>query len=137
MTKSKDKVGQPSTAPVSFPRWREVLHNEPFALVLKRSHEGEIFAFLKYLKAARCRASVASVLDYLRDLEQQGQPTETARLALRWFFQAAADRIHSGIEEALPQPSPPVIVAERTDRGGPPWEQRMYGTVNPPTAMAN
>jgi hypothetical protein len=28
MQKSKDKVGTPANAPVSFPRWREVLHSE-------------------------------------------------------------------------------------------------------------
>ena len=37
-------------APVSFPRWREVLHREQFSAELLRSHEGKIFAYLKNLK---------------------------------------------------------------------------------------
>lgn len=126
MTKSEDKQTAPSTVPVSFPRWREVLHNEPFAPTLVQTHEGEIFAFLKHLKQARRRASVASVLEYLHSLEEQGKPTEAARAALRWFFQAAAHQAQNGADQiAPPAESLPVIRIERGDRGGPPWEQRM------------
>jgi integron integrase len=106
-----------------------VLHNEPFDSAVKRAHEGEIFAYLKHLKTVRRRASVASVLDYLRGLEEQGRSTEAARLALRWFFQAAAQQMRSGIDEGLPQPSAPVIAPERTDKGGPDWEQRMVAAL--------
>jgi hypothetical protein len=131
MTKSKDKHPQPSTAPVSFPRWREVLHREQFSAELLRSHEGEIFAYLKYLKSARSRASIGSVLEYLRNLDEQGRPTETARSALRWFFQAAAHQMRSGIDEIAPVSPEPVQVirTERSDVGGPPWEQRMVAVL--------
>jgi len=131
MTKSEDKQRRPSTAPVSFPRWREVLSSENLSPALTRSHEGEIFAYLKHLKATRSRASVESVLEYLRDLDEQGRPTEAARLALRWFFQAAAQQIQSGIGKIAPEPLEPVQVIriERGDRGGPPWEQRMVAVL--------
>jgi integron integrase len=126
MTKSQDKQVAPSTTPVSFPRWREVLHNEPFSPEQMRTHEGEIFAFLKHLKQARRRASVASVLEYLQGLEEQGKPTEAARAALRWFFLAAAHQAQSGAEQIAPRAeSVPVIRIEQGDQGGPPWEQRM------------
>lgn len=131
MTKSKDKDLQPSTAPISFPRWREVLRSEQLSPTLARSHEAEIFAYLKYLKAARQRASVESVRAYLRHLEEQGQPTEAARSALRWFFQAAAQQIRSGVDERAPVPpeSVQVIRVEQADQGGPPWEQRMVAVL--------
>jgi hypothetical protein len=133
MTKSEDKQQQqqPSTAPVSFPRWREVLHSEQLNPALARSLEGEIFAYLKYLKAVRRRASVESVLEYLRHLEGQGRETEAARSALRWFFQAAAQQAQSGMDEIEPAPPEPVQVirVEQGDHGGPPWEQRMVAAL--------
>ncbi len=130
MTKSKEQPQQPSKAPVSFPRWREVLRSEPLTPALALSHEGEIFAYLKYLKASRCRASVESVLEYLHNLDEQGRPTEAARCALRWFFQAAAQQARSGVDETAPeppeQPEPVHIIRiEQGDQGGPAWEQRM------------
>lgn len=126
MTKIDDKQKTPSTTPVSFPRWREVLHSEPLASTLAQTHEKEIFAFLKHLKLVRRRASIASVLEYLRSLEEQSKPTETARAALRWFFQAAAHQAQSGVDQiAPPVESVPVIRIEQGDQGGPPWEQRM------------
>ena len=126
MTNSKDKQAAPSTTPVSFPRWREVLHNEPLASAVVQGHESEIFSFLKYLKAIRRQASVASVLDYLRSMEEQGKPTEATRAALRWFFLAAAHQAQSGADQiAPPAESAPVIRVEQGDQGGPPWEQRM------------
>lgn len=126
MTNSKDKLTAPSTTPVSFPRWREVLHNELLASALVQGHEREIFAFLKHLKAIRRQASVASVLEYLRNLEEQGKPTEAARAALRWFFLAAAHQAQSGVNQiAPPAQSAPVIRIEQGDQGGPPWEQQM------------
>jgi hypothetical protein len=65
MQKSKDKVGTPTNTPVSFPRWREVLQSECSDPAERRTREQEIFAWLKFLKAAHRRASVESVLDYL------------------------------------------------------------------------
>jgi integron integrase len=130
MTKSIDKNTPPPTAPISFPRWREVLWSEPLEPALARSHEGEIFAFLKHLKAVRRRASVASVLEYLQSLKDQGKPTEAARVALRWFFQAAAHQAQSGVDQIAPPAEPvQVIRIERGDQGGPPWEQRMVAVL--------
>lgn len=126
MTKSIDKQVAPSITPVSFPRWREVLHNEPLTPALLQAHEREIFAFLKHLKLARRRASVSSVLDYLRSLEEQNTSTEAVRAALRWFFQAAALQAQSGADQIAPRAeSVAVIRVEQGDQGGPPWEQRM------------
>ena len=130
MTKSIDKNIPPPTAPVSFPRWREVLWSEPLEPALARSHEGEIFAFLKHLKGVRRRASVASVLEYLQSLKDQGKPTEAARVALRWFFQAAAHQAQSGVDQIAPPAEPvQVLRIERGDQGGPPWEQRMVAVL--------
>lgn len=131
MKKSEDKQPQSSKAPVSFPRWREVLRSEHLSPALAFSHEKEIFAYLKYLKAARIRASVESVLEYMRNLDEQGRPTESARAALRWFFQAAAQQIQSGIDAITPEPPGPVQVIriEQADKGGAPWEQRMVAVL--------
>jgi hypothetical protein len=109
MKNSQDKRGHPSTAPVSFPRSRELQRKELLSMALKRTPEREIFACLKYLKAARCQASVASVLESLKELEQHGQSSEPGRLALCRFFQANAYQMRRGLEQGIPQPSPAVI----------------------------
>ncbi|MDD2468797.1 MAG: hypothetical protein PHI97_32890 [Desulfobulbus sp.] len=89
------------------------MHNEPLASALAQGHESEIFAFLKYLKAIRRQASVASVLEYLRSLEEQGKPIVAARAALRWFFLAAAHQAQRGADQiAPPAESAPVIRVE-------------------------
>jgi len=88
-----------------------------------RDYEREIFGYLKYLKASRQRASVATVLDYLHELEEQGKETKNVREALRWFFQAAA-------QQSADDPArPPLIRTEKEDSGGPPWEQRMVAVL--------
>ena len=127
MTKSKDKLRSIASSPISFPRWREVLHSEQLGAALTRSHESEIFAYLKYLKAMRRRASVESVLDYLHNLAEQGRPPEPARQALRWFFQAAAQQRGDDPGKPTPVSAKPVqmIEVEPADRGESPWEQRM------------
>ena len=57
--------------PVLFPRWREVLRNDKgLSAQQVQSHEGHIFSYLKYLKACRRLATVASVLDYLQSLPE-------------------------------------------------------------------
>ena len=61
MTKSKDKLGYPSTSPLSFPRWQEVLQGEQLNPILTRLNEGEIVADLKCLKATRRRSPMESV----------------------------------------------------------------------------
>lgn len=119
MIKSKDKLAKDAATPVSFPRWREVLIAEKMAPTQHLGYEREIFCYLKYLKAARQRASVVTVLDYLHELEEQGKETREVREALRWFFQAAARQ-----SAGHPAP-PPLIRVEKEDSGGPQWEQRM------------
>lgn len=123
MAKQKDKDSGGAKTPVSFPRWREVLAAEDLAPGRVRGYEREIFGYLKYLKASRQRASVATVLDYLHELEVQGKETGNVREALRWFFQAAA-------QQAAGHPAPPPLIGvEKEDSGGPPWEQRLVAVL--------
>ena len=87
MTKSKDKFAPSSDVPVFFPRWREVLHNDKRLSAQEvQSHERHIFSYLKYLKACRRLATVASVLDHLQALPEDETQVNQARAALRWFF---------------------------------------------------
>jgi integron integrase len=124
MTKFKNKDSAGLNSPVSFPRWREVLlSSEPDATVV-RQREQDIFGWLKFLKGERRPASVESVLDYLHDLEQQGQDTQSIRASLRWFFKTAA--IQQGGESPARQQ---IIKVERADSGGPPWEQLLVKAI--------
>jgi len=78
MTKYKDKNKPAFDKPVSFPRWREVLRgNARLSPPLIRSYERKIFSFLRFLKISRCQATVASVLDYLHSLTEQGKDAAT------------------------------------------------------------
>jgi integron integrase len=131
MTNSNQTPHPLSPTPVAFPRWREVLRNEPYQPAQVSVYEGEIFSYLKHLKAVRQRASVKSAVAYLDGLEQRGQPTDQARAALRWFFRAAAHQAQAEVDTIAPAPPPPVqtIQVERGDLGGPPWEQRMVTTL--------
>ena len=45
MEKEKDKVGVTAHTPVSFPRWREVLHSEISDLSKRNGMEQDIFAY--------------------------------------------------------------------------------------------
>ncbi len=130
MHKSKDKVGTPINTPVSFPRWREVLQSECPDPAELRTREQEIFAWLKFLKAAHRRASVDSVLDYLRTLEEKGKRTDSARSSLRWFFKAASiQRGDEGPDSSAPVIREEVIKVEREDKGGLPWEQLLVTVI--------
>ena len=95
-----------------------------------RRLEQDIFAWLKFLKAAHSRASVESVLDYLHELEKEGKGTSSVRASLRWFFKSAA--VQSGEVQVKPQTSdmpPQMINEERADRGGPAWEQLLVTVI--------
>jgi len=118
MRKSKDKVATPINTPVSFPRWREVLQSECSDPAELRTREQEIFAWLKFLKAAHRRASVESVFDYLHTLENEGKNTDSVRSSLRWFFKASS--IQKG-EEIPDSPTPQIReqVIKVEDRFGP------------------
>jgi integron integrase len=126
MQKNNDNVRGGDSSPVSFPRWREVLHSE-YADTDQRSFlEQDIFAWLKFLKASRRRASITSVLDYLQQLEENGHKTERMRVSLRWFFMAASQQ--SGMKEddtSAPPEREQLIEIEFPDGGDPAWEQRM------------
>lgn len=131
MQKSKDKVGTPTNTPIPFPRWREVLQSECSDPAVLRAREEDIFAWLKFLKAAHRRASVESLLDYLHNLEEEGKNTDSVRSSLRWFFKAAA--IQQG-EEHTASPAllrqEQIIKIEREDKGGPPWEQLLVTVIH-------
>ncbi len=58
------------STPVSFPRWGEVLKSEYSDPEAIRKLEQDVFAYLKFLKAAHFRASVESTLDYLHEPER-------------------------------------------------------------------
>jgi integron integrase len=130
MQKSKDKVSTATNAPISFPRWREVLQSECPDPAVLRAREQDIFAWLKFLKTAHRRASVESVLDYLHTLKEEGKNTDSVRASLRWFFKAAS--IQRG-EESTGSSAPPiqeqVIKVEQEDKGGPPWEQLLVTVI--------
>jgi len=130
MQKSKDKANTPTNAPISFPRWREVLQAECPVPAELRTREQDIFAWLKFLKATHHRASVESVLDYLQTLEEKGKNTDSVRSSLRWFFKAAS--VQKG-EENPGSPAPvireQVIKVEQEDKGGPPWEQLLVTVI--------
>jgi len=97
-----------------------------------RLREQEIFAYLKFLKAAHRRASVESVLDYLHELAGQGRDTGTVRQALRWFFQAAAQQAGSApvpVADEVVRDTLRVIEVPQGDRGGPAWEKALVTTM--------
>jgi len=130
---SKDKLLYFSQAPVSFPRWREVLQAQFPDAAEMQQREQDVFGYLKFLKASSRRASVESVLDYLNDLENKGRATDTVRVALRWFFRAAGQQTGTSAaetrQEALPEDVKPVRETGRMDRGGPQWEQRLVAAI--------
>ncbi|MHB8829163.1 MAG: integron integrase [Syntrophales bacterium] len=95
-------------------------YSDPEAI---RKLEQDIFAWLNFLKATHCRASAESVLDYLHELEKEGESTSSVRKSLRWFFKSAA--VQSGEEQTQPQ----IIKVEQEDRGGPAWEQLLVTVI--------
>jgi hypothetical protein len=118
MEEQTDKVGVTAHAPVSFPRWREVLHAEIGDPSKRKGMEQDILAWLKFLKANTRRASVEFVLDYLHHIEREGQETDSVRASLRWFFKSAA--IQSGVPDTVrPERGvrQHVIELERPDAG--------------------
>lgn len=130
MKKSKDKVAVAANAPVSFPRWREVLLAECADPAVLQRREQDIFAWLKFLKAAHRRASVEAVLDYLHILEQEGKNTDAIRSSLRWFFKTAAiQRGETDVHLSPPPAQERLIKVEREDKGGPPWEQLLVTVI--------
>ncbi len=130
MQKSNNKVSETANTFVSFPRWREVLRSECSDPAVLRTREQDIFAYLKFLKAAHRRASVESVLDYLHQLDEKGKETNSVRASLRWFFKAAAiQRGEEGPQTSAPPPRKQVIEIERADNGGPPWEQLLVTAI--------
>ncbi len=136
MIKYKDKMQSVADQPVSFPRWREVLQSDAgLTASLLRSYEKEIFAFLKFLKATRRRATVANVLDYLHTLTEQGMEAEPARAALRWFFRSAAQQAQAGGVQSVREKDAATVTPiqafrpECADTGDAPWEQRMVAVM--------
>ena len=135
MTKSKDKFAPSSDVPVFFPRWREVLHNDKRLSAQEvQSHERHIFSYLKYLKACRRLATVASVLDHLQALPEDETQVNQARAALRWFFRSAAQQASGNEAQPLSDSTAPVTSApgtrnESVDDGTRPWDQRMVAVL--------
>jgi hypothetical protein len=66
-----------------------------------RELEEDIFACLKFLKAAHSLASAESVPDGLHGFEKEGKSTTSVRQSLRWFFRSAALQFRE--EEAKPK----------------------------------
>jgi|GEM_PF-472140 len=130
MEKQTDKVSDGANAPVSFPRWREVLHSEISDPSKRNGMEQDIFAWLKFLKVNSRRASVESVLDYLHHIGEQGQKTDSVRTSLRWFFKSAAAQ--SGVPDTVhPEQGARqhVIELERPDAGLTSWEKRLVTAI--------
>ena len=137
MTKSKDKFAPSSDVPVLFPRWREVLHNDKRLSAQEvQSHERHIFSYLKYLKACRRLATVASVLDHLQALPEDETQVNQARAALRWFFRSAAQQASGNATQPLPDSIPPLLslsapsARDESVHGSlTPWDQRMVAVL--------
>ena len=132
MTKTKNKLAASSDVPVLFPRWREALRNDKgLSAQQVQSHEGHIFSYLKYLKACRRLATVASVLDYLQSLPEDEAQGNHARAALRWFFRSATQQASGNAAQPLPDPTSPLSSARNESMHGSsmPWDQRMVAVL--------
>jgi len=111
-----------------FPEWRRELTGDPLLGDEDRSRfEAAIIRYLTFLKRTRQPASYASAKAYLASLD--GTNSEKGvheRVALHWFFAAAAKREKVAPANALPVESVPGrIVPEKADEGGAPWERRL------------
>ncbi len=130
MEKIKDKVGVAAMPPSRFPDGEKYCNRTAPILSFYEHGNEDIFAWLKFLKAAHRRTSIESVLDYLYMLKQQGKSTAAVRPFLRWFFKTAS--LQKGEESADDSAAPAreyVIDVEREDKGGPPWEQLLVTVI--------
>ncbi len=72
---------------ISFPDWATVLAGDlQVPQDVRGRFRAQIIAYLAFLKRSHRRASVDSVLDYLKELEESGADSQPHREALRWFF---------------------------------------------------
>ena len=84
-------------APISFPRWNEVLRLETLPEIDRERYRRAIISFLAHCKRARAPASVMLIQQYLASLDEQ-VATES-RLALRWFYKMALRMAEAGQAE--------------------------------------
>jgi hypothetical protein len=82
-----DKEFSEKRAPISFPRWNEVLKQESLSEIEREAYRQGIISFLAYCKRERSPASVILIQQYLGALD--GQAASDSRVALRWFYKTA------------------------------------------------
>ncbi|MBW6486557.1 MAG: tyrosine-type recombinase/integrase [Syntrophobacterales bacterium] len=87
----KTKSALLQTPPFRFPDGGKSCNRDAPDPAVLRTWEQDIFAWLKFLKAAHRRTSIESVLDYLHSLENEEKNTDSVRASLRWFFKTAAN----------------------------------------------
>jgi len=120
--------------PVSFPRWTEVLADDPDLMAgQKDEFRRAIMGYLKHLKERHVRASLASAKAYFDEKKTAGFGCEVEREAVRWFFRAAKSGTLSDVDIHSTRLWPitqvedvaPVIVPEKADLGTTAWERKL------------
>jgi hypothetical protein len=114
-----------SRDPVSFPLWATVLAGEGFDAATREQYRRSVVAYLHDLKTRRQCASLASAKAYVENGEAHGLTATADRVALRWFFQAAARQTRDASPATdVTAPASP-IRPEKADTGRTPWERRL------------
>lgn len=121
-------------SPVSFAHWPDALESDPEVGQFRKSaYRRAIMGYLKHLKDAHLRASLASAKAYFDAEKEAGHDRVEEREAVRWFFRAAKRRNTEagvrteelGIGERGVEDAPAVIVPEKADLGATPWERKL------------
>jgi len=74
-------------SPVSFAHWPDALESDPEVGQFRKSaYRRAIMGYLKHLKDAHLRASLASAKAYFDAEKEAGHDREEEREAVRWFF---------------------------------------------------
>lgn len=112
--------------PVYFPEWRAVLDLEPLDPLTRVRYAGAIIRYLRQLKTAHERASIAGAKRYL---EAGGSAQPVDRKALRWFF-LAYRRVRANAPAGAAHPVPvrtanPMPIPE----GTPQWEANLIRQI--------
>ena len=135
---------------VWFPQWAEILAKTRLKDLERRAYYRAIIEYLRFCKASRQRATVASAREFMEQVEGKrrlGTSQLTAwKAGLNWFFRMAGK--DGGSNLTSPRPSPLLSGAEReknakgndppasacvrdkepplaeTDLGGPEWERK-------------
>ena len=127
-TQTRKPISWDPQAPISFPRWKEALAASSLPTETKESHRRAILGFLKFCKGRHCPATITAVQHYLALPEGKGQPTETVRVGLRWFFVSARNELCEPGGSAVAR-DPPVPLPAAADLGATEWEAALIREV--------